>query len=260
MKINFKEIAKKGSNWLNTYSPEILTAVGITGYITSSVLTVSATVKSCAKIQELTEDPDSKWFDNEEPLPAKEVVANCWKYYIPPVAFAAASTACIIGASSTNYKRRAALATAYSFTEATFSEYRSKVIEELGEKKEKKIRDDIDEDTIKNHPVSDVIVTSYGNTLCYDKFSDRYFTCDISKIKKAENLINKQILSDDYASLNDLYDMIGLNHIKTGDDVGWNAERGLVEFNLGSKLNEYDQPCVVISYSIEPRKNFNRYG
>lgn len=48
---------------------------------------------------------------------------------------------CLIGASSVNLRRNAALATAYTLSESALKEYREKVVETIGEKKEQAVQD-----------------------------------------------------------------------------------------------------------------------
>lgn len=51
-------------------------------------------------------------------------------------------------------KRTAALATAYKLSETALTEYKEKVVETIGEKKEQLVRDKIDKDHIDKDPVS----------------------------------------------------------------------------------------------------------
>ena len=54
---------------------------------------------------------------------------------------------------------------------------RKKVVEAVGEKKEKKIQDAVAKERIDSHPVgtSQIIITGKGSELCYDTVSGRYF-------------------------------------------------------------------------------------
>ena len=84
-----------------------------------------------------------------------------WRYYVPTAIMGGLTIACIIGANSINLRRNAALAGAYSLTEAALKEYQAKVIETIGDKKEQAIRDDIAKDRVKEHPLGEreVIIT-----------------------------------------------------------------------------------------------------
>jgi predicted metal-dependent phosphotriesterase family hydrolase len=165
---------------------------------------------------------------------------------------------CIIGASSVNTRRNAALATAYSLSESAFKEYREKVVENIGDKKEQTIKDAIAKEKIEKNPVqnTEVILTGKGETLCYDVVSGRYFKSDIDRLKKAENKLNRQMRDEMYISLNDFYYEIGLDNIKVGDNLGWNIDDGYIDLRFSSQLATDGTPCLVIDYGYGPRYDF----
>ena len=178
-------------------SPEILTGIGIAGMISAGVLAVRATPKALELIHERKEELYPLDEDKKLSLTPLETVKICWKCYIPAVSTCILSAACIIGASSVHTKRNAAIAAAYKLSEKALIEYKDAVIETIGEKKELEVRDKMAEKCIEKDPVSktEVIITDKGTSLCYDSISGRYFKSDIETIKRAENVINKQLLS-----------------------------------------------------------------
>lgn len=242
--------------FVSARSPEILTGIGIAGMITTTVLAVKATPKAMSLIED---KKNEEWVDELSPL---DVVKIAWKPYIPAIITCATSTACLIGASSVNAKRNAALATAYKLSETALSEYREKVIETIGEKKEQVVRDKVAEERIKKNPVSknEVIVTGNGKTLCFDPVSGRYFMSSIDVIKRAENELNKQMLHDisGYVSLNDFYDELGLDHTSVGDDLGWNTDQ-LIDICFSSQLNDNGEPSVVLDFLVAPKYGYDKF-
>lgn len=256
-KPNLAKLVSNTRQFANRHSPEILTGIGIAGMITTTVLAVRATPKA---LQLIEEKKNEDWVDELSPL---EVVKTAWKPYVPAAVTGVASVACLIGASSVNAKRNAALATAYKLSETALSEYREKVIETIGEKKEKTVRDKVAEERVKKNPVSksEVIVTNNGTTLCFDPISARYFKSSIDKIKRAENELNKQMLHDisGYVSLNDFYDELGLDHTSVGDDLGWNVDR-LIDISFSSQLNDNGEPSVVLDYLVAPKYDFYKFS
>ena len=243
---------KTVGNKLSEHSPEILTGIGITGLLSTTVLAVKATPKALRLIDEKKEE------NNTDELTNIEVIKTCWKCYIPAAVTASISVACIIGANTVNNKRNAVLATAYKLSESAFSEYKEKVIETIGEKKEEEVRDKIAKDRIEKNPVNnnEVIITGKGDVLCYDVVSGRYFKSDVDKIRKAENTLNKKLMNDMYCSLNEFYDLIGLPFTQMGFDLGWNVNDSLVEIEFSTQLSEDDTPCVVIQYSVLPKCDY----
>lgn len=236
-------------------SPEILMGIGITGMLTTTVLAVKATPKALMLIEK-------EQRDRREELSVPEKIKTCWKCYIPATTTCVFSIACLLGSSSVNTRRNAALATAYKISETVLSEYRDKVVETVGEKKEQSIRDKVSKERIDKKPVSksEVIITKRGDTLCYDTISGRYFKSDIERIKKAENDLNKRMLSGDmYVSLSEFYDELGLDHTAISDDLGWNIDKGMIELDFSSQIADDGTPCIVVDYCIAPRYDFSRF-
>jgi hypothetical protein len=253
-KPKLSSISKGIRGAITKHSPEILTGIGIAGMITTTIMAVRATPKALILIKEKKEEND---VDKLTPI---ELIKTTWTCYIPSAITGGLSIICLIGASSVNARRNAALATAYTLSESALKEYQEKVIETIGEKKEQTVRDAIAKDRIDKNPVSsrEVIITEKGNTLCYDAISGRYFKSDIDKIKKAENELNRRMRDEMYISLNEFYYEIGLNPIGIGDDLGWDIDHGYIELSFSSQLADEGTPCLVIDYQVAPRYEYNR--
>ena len=255
-KLNTAQLIGSIKSGMTKHGPEILTGIGIVGMVTTTVLAVKATPKAIMLIDEKMEaDPF------HEPTKA-EIVKTAWKCYIPAAVTGVTSIACLIGASSVNARRNAALATAYSLSQTALSEYKDKVVETIGEKKEQTIRENIMKDKLEKDPVSrkEVIITERGTTLCYDSVFGRYFQSDMDSLKRAMNEVNRQMIAGDmYISLNEFYGEIGLSPIDIGDSLGWNIDDGQIELDFTSQIAEDGRPCLVISYNVAPRYGFSKY-
>ena len=262
---------KSTRRFLGKHSPEILTGIGVTGMITTTVLAVKATPKALELIEDEKNRQNSElqaeaiannWEEREyiEKLKPIEVIKVAWKPYIPAAALGIASISCIIGASAVNYKRNTALATAYAISERTLVKYRDKVIETIGEKKEKEVQQKIAQDNVNEKPLSNsqVIITSKGNTLFMDAVSGRYFRSDMDKIKKVVNELNRRMTYENYVSLDDFYSEIGLDSTSNSSYLGWNLDNGLIELDISTCLAENDEACIVINYTIAPRYEFDK--
>ena len=256
------QFLKSIRTFLVDHSPEILTGVGISGMLTAIGLGIAATPKAMKAIEKAkvrkVEGSDDAIVDPK--LTKGEIFKVTWKYYIPTVATAALSTACIIGSNSVHAKRNAALAAAYTLSDSALKEYQNKVVETIGEKKEEAVRDAIAKDRVDNNPVStkEVIITEKGNTLCYDSISGRYFRSDIEKLKKAANELNRRMLNDMYISLNEFYYEIGLNGTKIGEDLGWNVDRGLIDLRFSAQVADDGNPCLVLEFEVAPSYKYSK--
>lgn len=257
-KSNLSQIARRVRRTLTEHSPEILTGIGIAGMVATTVMAVKATPKALDIMAEIKE---SHAEDTERKTIAKEVVKRVVPIYIPATITGAMSVACLIGANSVNERRNAALATAYTLSDAALREYKDKVVETLGERKEEAVRDAIAKDKIDKDPVSskEVIITGKGDTLCYDMMCKRYFKSDIDKLRKIENDLNRRMRDEMYISLNEFYYEVGLDDIAIGYEFGWNIDRGYIELEFSSQLADDGTPCLVVGFRNPPDYNFRRY-
>lgn len=269
---NLTTVVKSFETGIKKHSPEILTGIGVAGMVTSTVLAVKSTPKALILIEEekrrqnhelleAAKENGETEVEHIEKLRPLDVIKTTWKCYIPAAVTGTMSILCLVGASSVSARRNAALATAYTLSETAMKDYREKVIETIGEKKEKTVKDAIAKDKIDNNPVTtnEVIITNKGDTLCYDALSGRYFKSDIDKINKAINEANRQLLLDSYISLNELYDWIELDHTKIGDYIGWNIDQGMIETMFSSHLAADGTPCVVLDFDKMPQYDFNKW-
>ncbi len=263
-KPNFKAAYNTVKKTTKKHTPEILTGLGIAGMLTTTVMAVRATPKA---LELLKAEENYRRIDRENGIPEEiapekisyiDTIKICWKCYIPAMVTGTVSMVCLIGASSVNARRNAALATAYSIAETSLKEYQSKVVETIGEKKEQTIRDAVAKEKIDKNPVkeSEIVFIGDGETLCYDAVSGRYFKSKIDRIKRAENEINRRMRDEMYISLNEFYYEIGLPPIKLGDDIGWNIDEGYLDLRFSSQLAENDEPVFVIDYGCCPRYDY----
>lgn len=256
-KLNLASIVQSAKVVISKHSPEILTGLGIAGMITTTVLAVKATPKALKLIDERKKE------DGVEELTPVETVKAAWKCYIPAAVTCVASTACLIGASSVHLRRNAALATAYKLSETALTEYREKVVETIGEKKEELVRDKVAQEQVNKNPVhnNEVYITDKGDTLFLDPLSKRYFKGNIDRIRRAENKLNKSMLHDmfGYVSLNDFYDEIGLEQTELGERMGWNTDKGLIDIHFSPSITKDDQPCLVIDHRNAPTWDYDKF-
>ena len=254
-KLSFKDVLSNFKTTMVKNTPGILVGLGIVGMAGTTILAVKATPKAIVLIEEKKKEL------KVESLTPVETVKATWKCYIPAAVTGVMSTACLIGASSVNARRNAALATAYNITKVALNDYKDAVVETIGEKKEQIVRDTASKKKIERDPVTstEVVVTERGTTLCYDAVFGRYFRSDIDTIKRAVNELNRNIVSSMYASLNEFYDEIGLPPIEIGDKLGWNMDDGQIEVDFSSQLAADGTPCLVISFNVAPNYEYYKF-
>lgn len=229
-------------------SPEILTAMGVAGVITTSYLSARAGF-TAAQVLQNTDVPT----DRKERM--KEQARQTWRLYIPPVASGSMAIVCIIMGSRAQNRRAAAAMTAYSLTEHAFSEYREKVVEQIGKNKEQTIRDDIAQKKVsETKEGAMVVVAGTGQVLCCELYTGRYFRADMEKLRRALNDINAKICRDVYVTLDEFYDLVGLPWTSMSSQMGWDSNK-LLELQFSTVLAEGGEPCLAFEYSyVKPLK------
>ena len=242
-----KGLIKTALNFTSKNSTQLLTATSIIGLAASVALSIKATPKAM-RIMEETQP--------ETPL---DVVKATWKCYIPTVAVGGLTIASMVWSQSINLKRTATLATAYTLSESKFKDYRKKLTEKMGKTKARDIEDEVAQDKVRK-PINkkDIIHTGKGSTLCYDPYSDRYFYSDVDTIRRILDGLGKDMVTDDFVSINEVYDALGLANVKLGDDMGWHIDDGFIDPSFSAVLSPDDEPCIVLDFYLEPKHLNNR--
>lgn len=256
--MNFGAIMSRARKVTADNAPAILTGLGVTGLVTTAILTGKATLKASEVLgdwvqQQKDEHPGERVF-----VERMAVIKMSWKYYVPALGTASLAITCIIAANRIQTRRAAALASAYALSQEFFKEYKGKVLEKLGDKKEQEISSAVAQERAnKAQFVSKEIVIIDGNSLCFDTYTGRYFTNNMTSIREAVNEINFQINSSYFASLSDFYFMIGLEPVRESDDFGWNSDRQLA-VSFAPILGPSGQPCISITFDVYPIREFHR--
>lgn len=234
---------------LKRHSPEILTGIGIAGMIFTTITAVKATPKALQLVDE-REIKEGKRLTNSE------IVKTTWKCYIPATVTGVCSIGCLIGASSVNARRNAALATAYTISETALKEYKEKAVEVVGEKKEQAIRDAVAKDTLERAHVSEreFIVTGKGETPCFDPLTNSCFKSDFETLRKVENTLNKRLRNEMQITLNEYLLELGLSSCdeSIGEYMGWDVDKGDIDFDFGSQLID-GVPYLLLGHHNPPR-------
>jgi hypothetical protein len=217
-------------------SPEILAALGMTGVISTAYFAAKA---ATTVAQDEDADPHAT---------TKENIKKYWKVYIPAGVSGLLTIVCIAGSTQASGRRTAAAVTAFSVTEKAFSEYKEKVVEQVGKNQEQKVRDKIVQDKVDALPASNqVIFAGAGHVLCCEMFTERYFRSDAETLRRAANEINVRIESDLYVMLSEFYDLLGLPHTSQSDYVGWRDKP--MELRISAVLADNKEPCLGFDYN-----------
>lgn len=253
-------IIAKTEKLVSDNSPLILTGIGAAGVLTTAYLTGRATIRAYQIVQDNTpysDEPGGVRKYYYETHDKKNLVKLTWKVYIPPLSVAAVTMTAIVLANRIGTRRAAALAVAYTAAEQGFQEYRSKVVEQIGKKKEQDIRDQVAQDQVTRAGIhSNMVIIGTGDCIFVDARTMRPFMSTMQDVKKAMNDINYKINGSVYASVNDWYDKIGLPRVPDGDDFGWSNH--LLDLDISTTITDDEKPAFLLKFTVEPIRNYDK--
>ncbi len=239
--------------------PRVYLGLGIVGMLTGTVLASKATPKAVDILEKKKVVLKKK---SKDEVTVIEAAKKTWKLYLPATLMCTASIACLIGSDVLHEKRNTALLAAYQLSSTALAEYKNSVIDTVGEKKEREIKDNLAQKQVseQHNNKECVIETGRGNSLCYEPWCGRFFRTNIDDLRQAEVTINSRVLTDGYASMNDFTGEIGLKDNDVGNVIGWNSNDGLPfdkDLSFTSCLSPWDEACTVISYDIDPYNGYD---
>ena len=226
------------------HSPQILFAAGIAGAVTSTVMAC----KSTLKLEEVLDDAEAEISDvkmNRDQNTREYYQDLSYVYakgayrvgrlYAAPIAIGSLSIGALTGSHITLTRRNAAVTAAYAATQKAFEDYRERVQDQLGEKKESDIHhavqvvDVVDENGKK-------IKTPHADPNKWSMYARFFDEASVNWQKNAElnrifvtaqqNYANHLLHARGHVFLNEVYDMLGIPRCKAGQSVGWVVNDG----------------------------------
>lgn len=242
-------VVKSVGLFVTRNSTTILTSLAVAGVVSTAVLAVRGTPGAIRDLEVLDRD-----FPDHTPFDAVKVAAP---HYIPALATGTVTIASIIGAHNIGSRKNAAMASAYSLVERSFTDYRKKISETFGEVKAQKIQDAVIDDHISKGNAPTMIVLEDGEALCYEVLTGRYFRSSPEKMRRAQNTLNGRMLDgvEFSVSLNEFYMLCGIPTTMMGEEMGWN-EAARIDIQLSSHLTPDEKPCLAVTYNMPPFPNF----
>lgn len=232
-------------------APVITTTLAIVSATATTVLAVNAGMSTRERLDAYKAEHE------DEEIPTSDKIKQTWKIYIPTALMLASTITSIVALHRVGLNREASALALYKVSEQAFTRYRNKVVEKLGEDSEKEVREAVAQDTINNNPPGGSIVVVHGTVLCYDTYSGRYFQSSMEDINRAVNDFNRKIIHENYASLTEFYELVGLEANGSSDDVGWMTD-ALLEVSYSSVLTPDGRPCLAVDFRNSPVVDYYR--
>lgn len=243
---------------LKKHAPEILVGVGATSVVGGTVFACKATLEAQAIVGEELYDPEGGPLEEGE---LKQLAVkrgfDIAKGYIPAAGLVGGGIAMMVAAKSIEHNRFAAMLGAYSSLQATFDEYRARVIEQGGEELDKQLyngaekrvieRVEVREDGKKPKKVKEEVTVFTGGESLYHRLYDET-NCPGTWRNNRENnlfflecqckLFNQRLQAEGRLFLNDVLKALGFDYCEAGQFVGWLAsdiegsKDGFIDFGI----------------------------
>lgn len=277
---------------LRKHAPEILIVTGAVGTVAGTVMACKATTKlgdvtAKAKadvdtIHEAAEVGHTVTGEEYSVADCKKDLAKVYvrtgfelvKLYGPSVAVSATSLGCMLTSHKIMRGRNMALAAAYATVDKSFKEYRGRLKERFGEELDKELRYNIKakevEETVVDEEGKETTTTKTVNVaegplhseyaIIFDETCEGW-TKNANANKKflldVERYANDKLQTQRHLFLNELYDMLGAQRTRAGNEVGWLYDpKGIECGDNYVDLGLFDQ-CGVERYDERKRAFVN---
>lgn len=241
----------------------ILTCAGGVGLVVTSILTAKATLK----VTDLLEEAKNEKGDE---LTKTEVIIAAAPVYLPAVMIGTGTMMCIFGANTLNKRKQASLMSAYSLLVQSYKQYKRKLKDLYGEEAHENILDAIAvekaDDVNMIAPVCAEQCQLYSDKhrrekmLFYDEFGKRFFETTLEQVISAEYHLNRNYVMRGDASLNELYDFLGLGPTDYGNEVGWVIDDGCCWIDFNNRFTTVDgRECYVVEAEFPPTVEWQNY-
>jgi len=246
--MNLDPITYPIANFFKQHGSTILAFVACFGVAGTAYLSGRAAIKANEKLKE---NPEAD---------IKEKIKIVAPIYAAPTAVGIATASCIICANVLDKKRQGSLVAAGAIVEETFRKYKRKAEELLGKNVVdlENAKDDISK--------SETDLSKCERLFYYDRYVDlghlengSYFESTPEKVLSSEYELNRMFVIRGRVTLNDWFELLGLNKVEGGDDIGWSKELGdsfygysWVDFEHYDTEMDDGLECTIISTPFEP--------
>lgn len=250
-------------------SPKLLFVTGLIGFGATVVMASRATLKVESVLEEAQKDKllietmtNEKYSEEDRSkdmtLLYMKNVAAVIKLYAPTVVVASISVLCLTKSHAILMQRNAALTAAYVAVQKSFEAYRRRVVEELGEEKDREFRHGSELVELKNEKTGKKTLAKRagGNEPSgYARIFDQlcpdwspYPENNRTFLQCQEKYMNDILRLNGHVFLNEVYDRLGIPRSMAGTAVGWIYEPGNEERDNYIDFGAFDQDQNMIDF------------
>ena len=257
---------------LKSASPEIFVGAGIGCMIAGTVYACKATLKAdevlkekdidvakIKKLKEIAEDENNHVVSENDYsdenyrkdifIAYAKMARGFIRLYAPAITFGAVGIAAILHGHDILSKRNIASAVAYEALKEGYSEYRKRVVEELGEeadrrfkygiqKKDIEIEEEQEDGTVKKKIKKNAeVVDGYSKNAKFFDSGSQYWCkspeYNLLFLRERQEYVNGILHSRGHVFLNEVYDLLGIPRTEEGQKEGWIDDGvGFVDFGI----------------------------
>jgi len=219
-------------------SPTLMFGAGVGLVATGTILACRATLKVSPVLDDMKEDVEgvkrdlgeTEGYQKDLAYAYVKGVAHIGRLYALPIGVTALGISSLTGAHVTLTRRNTALTAAYAASTRALEEYRARVLDTIGEEKERNLAHGAVIQAVENEDgtKTKAALADPSKVSIYAKFFDEY---NVNWEKNAElnrlfvtcqqNYCNMVLQSKGHIFLNEVYDMLGLSRTQAGQIVGW---------------------------------------
>ena len=238
-----------------------MTGVGIAGMATAIIFAVESTPDAYSKIK--NEEYKRATDGDDTPLTTSDIVSMTWRDYAPAAAMFAISAGMIIGGQYIQTKRTIAMTAAYTMLADQANKYHEHVKELAGKSKAEDSRSKASQNIVNN--IDDAEFENAqsfkgGTDYFVDALSERIFKYDIRFFERDVNKFNKELMNEMWKPVNDLYYEIGLKPTIMGAIVGYDIDKGFLEFKKPYVEERNGHPVFVLWPENYPEERKKKCG
>ena len=236
--VSITRLVSRGALLVQKHAPEILTAVGVVGGVTASVMAVKEAKMTGIGIEydhyqgkEDIKDKEARGYYDSKSDKAKDLLylyktttQHFFKTYGPAIALGTVSIGCVLWGHGILKARNATLTAAYAALDQAFAAYRERAKEVIGETNETDIYAGTTQVKTEGQPTVHA-PTSHGvYTRIFDEGSINWSkTPEYNKmfLMTQQNYFNDRLRSKGHVFLNEVLEALGFPHTPIGAIVGW---------------------------------------
>lgn len=269
--MDLMNIAEGSVDLLKKNSPKILLGLGIGLGVFAVGGCGAASFKAADVIKDIHSDP---YICNDKKKLLTAYAKRVIPLYIPVVLAETGSVVCLVKSYDIMDKRLLAATAFAEVSVEALNMFKKKAKEALGEEKVKELEQEVKEEQAKQDDIQrEEGNSNYDVQWFHDSLTGQEFVSTITNVTRANLKFVERMSNELFMSKNEWLDILKeytfnahdgeyqVEQVPDGDDIGWfRGETVHVYTEKLGKTKLGGHPCIILTYSADPRPRFDRMG